>query len=169
MRKLLVIPLSLLFAYDLGAQDLPVELQTPEIVSINRMPMRASAFAFENRSLAEGRKKEKSSYFLSLNGDWKFNWVQDPRQRPQDFYIKDFNDANWKLFKVPANWELNGYGLPIYINQRYEFAGHSKTGARLNPPFDIPADNNPVGSYRKTFTLPKEWDGRQVFIHLGAV
>ncbi|QEC58409.1 DUF4981 domain-containing protein [Flavisolibacter ginsenosidimutans] len=153
----------------LHAQDLPTELQTPEIVSVNRMPMRASAFAFENTRLAEDREKEKSAYFLSLNGTWKFNWVQDPRQRPQDFYKKDFNDASWKDFSVPANWELNGYGLPIYVNQPYEFAGHAKRGAQLNPPFDIPVDNNPVGSYRKKFTLPKDWDGRQVFIHLGAV
>lgn len=151
------------------AQDLPPELQTPEIVSVNRMPMRATAFAFENASLAEGRKKEASSYFLSLNGDWKFHWVQDPRQRPQDFYKKEFNDATWKNFKVPANWELNGYGLPIYVNHPYEFTGKAKTGSRLNPPYDIPVDNNPVGSYRKKFMLPNNWDGRQVFIHLGAV
>ena len=151
------------------AQDLPAELQTPEIVSVNRMPMRATAFAFENALLAEGRQRERSAYFLSLNGDWKFHWVQDPRQRPQDFYKNDFNDAAWKNFKVPANWELNGYGLPIYVNHPYEFTGKAKTGAKLNPPYDIPVDNNPVGSYRKKFVLPAEWNGRQVFIHLGAV
>lgn len=150
-------------------QQLPTELQTPEIVSVNRMPMRAAAFAFENRSAAEKRAKEKSSNFLSLNGDWKFHWVQDPRQRPHDFYKTNFNDAAWKDFKVPANWEVNGYGLPIYVNHPYEFTGKAKTGARLNPPFDIPEDNNPVGSYRKKFILPQSWDGQQVFIHLGAV
>lgn len=169
MKNLRLFFLGLLSVNTAFAQELPSELQTPEVVSVNRMPMRASAFAFENRSLAEGRQKESSGYFLSLNGEWKFNWVQDPRQRPQDFYRKDFNDAGWKPFKVPANWELNGYGLPVYVNQPYEFAGHAKTGARLNPPYDIPVDNNPVGSYRKKFTLPKDWDGRQVFIHLGAV
>jgi len=159
----------ILFFSEVAAQDLPIELQTPEIVAINRMPMRASAFAFESRQLAEKRQKENSAYFLSLNGSWKFNWVKDPRQRPLDFFKTDFNDASWKTFPVPANWELNGYGLPIYVNQPYEFAGHAKRGAQLNPPFDIPVDNNPVGSYRKTFTLPKIWDGRQIFIHLGAV
>ncbi len=158
--------LSIGFAH---AQELPTELQTPEIVSVNRMPMRATAFAFESRELAQQREKEKSKYFLSLNGTWKFNWVQDPRKRPSDFYKTDFNDAGWDNFKVPANWELNGYGLPIYVNHPYEFTGRKKMGKNLNPPFDIPEENNPVGSYRKKFTLPNDWSGRQVFIHLGAV
>ncbi|HEU4633115.1 MAG TPA: glycoside hydrolase family 2 TIM barrel-domain containing protein [Flavisolibacter sp.] len=165
-------PVLLLFALfaltKITAQSLPSELQTPEIVSVNRMPMRATAFAFESKSLAEHGQKEKSNYFLSLNGEWKFHWVQDPRKRPADFYKTDFNDAGWANFKVPANWELNGYGLPIYVNHPYEFTGRKKTGKNLNPPYDIP-DNNPVGSYRKKFTLPGNWNGRQVFIHLGAV
>lgn len=151
------------------AQDLPTELLTPEVVSVNRMPMRASAFAYENQALAAQRKKEASAYFISLNGAWKFNWVQNPKQRPQDFYQPAFDDSQWTTFKVPANWELNGYGLPIYVNQPYEFAGHRLRYGKLNPPYDIPADNNPVGSYRKKFTLPESWKSRQVFIHLGAV
>ncbi|WP_143306035.1 glycoside hydrolase family 2 TIM barrel-domain containing protein [Chitinophaga vietnamensis] len=151
------------------AQQLPSELQTPEVVSVNRMPMRASSFAFENATLARQRDKEKSAYFISLNGQWKFNWVQDPRKRPLDFYKTDFNDASWDNFKVPANWEVNGYGLPIYVNQPYEFTGKAKVGGNLNPPYDIPEDNNPVGSYRKKINIPANWDGRQVFIHLGAV
>ncbi len=149
--------------------SLPTELLTPEIVSVNRMPMRAAAYAFENKQLAQQRNKAASQFFLSLNGNWKFNWVQDPRKRSVDFYKTDFNDQQWADFKVPANWEVNGYGLPIYVNHPYEFTGRAKTGNRLNPPFDIPEDNNPVGSYRKKFTLPESWNGRQVFIHLGAV
>ncbi len=152
-----------------NSQSLPSELQTPEIVSVNRMPMRASAFGFESREEAKKAKKEASPFFLSLNGNWKFNWVQNPTKRPLDFYRKDFDDAAWTLFKVPANWEVNGYGLPIYVNHPYEFTGHAKRGAQLNPPFDIPEDNNPVGSYRKKITIPENWNGRQVFIHLGAV
>lgn len=152
-----------------SAQPVPSELQTPEIVSVNRMPMRAAAFAFENATLAGKNAKENSAFFLSLNGNWKFNWVQNPADRPRDFYRTDFDDNKWKNFPVPANWELNGYGLPIYVNQPYEFAGAKYRAGRLNPPFDIPADNNPVGSYRKKVTIPGNWDGRQVFIHLGAV
>lgn len=168
MKKSLLL-LSVLAAATCSAQQLPVELQTPSIVSENRMPMRASSFAFENAELAGKRAKESSAYFLSLNGLWKFNWVQDPRKRPADFYRTDFDDAGWKDFPVPANWELHGYGLPIYVNQPYEFAGRKLTGAKMNPPYDIPENNNPVGSYRKKVVIPSSWDGRQVFIHLGAV
>ncbi|WP_448635984.1 hypothetical protein [Pedobacter panaciterrae] len=115
--------LSLLLATSaVIGQQLPSELQTPEVVSVNRMPMRASAFAFENKNLASKREKEKSDYFLTLNGQWKFNWVQDPHKRPDDFFKTDFDDSKWDNFKVPANWETNGYGLPIYVNQPYEFA-----------------------------------------------
>jgi beta-galactosidase len=169
MKKLFTIAVAALFMQAAFSQELPTELQTPGIVSVNRMPMRASAFAFENRTLAQSRTKEQSSYFLSLNGSWKFNWVQDPRKRPLDFYKTDFNDATWNNFKAPANWEVNGYGLPIYVNQPYEFAGSTRTGGRMTPPFDIPVDNNPVGSYRKKINIPESWNGRQVFIHLGAV
>jgi beta-galactosidase len=168
-KHTLIYAILLLFALHTQAQQLPVELQTPEIVSVNRMPMRAAAFAYENDELANKRNKEKSAYFLSLNGTWKFNWVKDPNKRPIDFYKTDFNDTAWDNFKVPANWELNGYGLPIYVNQPYEFAGRSLTGNRMNPPFDIPEDNNPVGSYRKKITIPENWKNRQVFISLGAV
>ena len=71
------------------AQSLPAELQDPEVVSLNRMPMRNTAFAFESRQLAQQRSKENSAYFLSLNGSWKFNWVKDPADRPVDFFKPD--------------------------------------------------------------------------------
>lgn len=151
------------------AQQIPAELLTPEIVSLGRMPMRATGFAFESKELAKVGEREKSQYFLSLNGIWKFNWVQDPHKRPLGFFKPEFDDQAWDNFKVPANWEVNGYGVPIYVNQPYEFAGHAKRYGQLNPPFDIPENNNPVGSYRKKFTIPEDWNGRQVFIHLGAV
>ena len=147
MKNLFKLFLFSLAAISLGTttlygQNLPTELQTPEIVSVNRMPMRAESFAFENKDLAVKRQKENSVFFMSLNGTWKFNWVQDPNKRPLDFYKKDYNEAGWKDFKVPANWELNGYGLPIYVNHPYEFAGFNKRGAKLNPPFDIPDDQH---------------------------
>lgn len=164
-----VLVLSFAVSNVLSQSSLPAELQTPEIVSVNRMPMRASAFAYESAELAEKRVKENSRYFLSVNGNWKFNWVQNPDDRPKDFYTLAYDDSKWVNFPVPANWELNGYGLPIYVNQPYEFAGAKFRAGRLNPPFDIPADNNPVGSYRKKVMIPADWDGRQVFIHLGAV
>lgn len=174
MKKLVLsFILSTLFAVLGFANNLPLpnELMTPSVVQVNREPMRAHAFAFENKEIASGFEMEKSANYLSLDGTWRFNFVIDPRTRPQDFYKTDFNDqqSGWTNFQVPANWELNGYGYPIYINQHYDFAGRSKFMGTLNPPFDIPVDNNPVGSYRKEFDLPADWDGKQVFIHFGAV
>lgn len=172
-KSLLLLSIFTAFLSGMNAQNLPLpgELLTPSIVEINRQPMRAHAFSFENAALAQSFEMEKSANFLSLNGTWRFNFVADPRTRPQDFYKTDFNDkaSGWTDFQVPANWEVNGYAFPIYINHPYDFTGRYKTGAQLNPPYDIPEDNNPVGSYRKTFTLPENWYGKQVFIHLGAV
>lgn len=169
MRKhLLIAPFFCLIGGAL-AQTLPTELQTPQVVEVNRQPMRATSFAFESEDLAKSLKKENSKRFLSLNGNWKFNWVKNPNDRPKNFYLPDFDDSKWDNFKVPANWEVNGYGIPIYTNHAYEFAGNAKRGAKLNPPFDIPENYNPVGSYRKTFELPEDWKGQQIFIHLGAV
>lgn len=152
-----------------ASSALPNELLDPEVVALNRMPMRAQGFAFESVEMAKSAEKEKSGNFLSLNGTWKFHWVQNPHDRPRDFYRAEFDDGKWSDFKVPANWETNGYGLPIYVNHPYEFTGKKVMGGKLNPPYDIPDDNNPVGSYRRIFVLPEDWDGKQVFIHLGAV
>lgn len=147
--------------------QLPAELQNPELVSINRMPMRNNAFAYENMELASQRNRELSANFFSLNGSWKFNWVKDPNQRPQNFYELNYDDGKWADFRIPASWEVNGYGLPIYVNQPYDFAGHNLRYGKMNPPYDIPANNNPVGSYRKKIMLPAGFKGKQVFLHVG--
>jgi beta-galactosidase len=156
-----------LFAIHAALAQLPPELLTPELVSINRMPMRANAFAFENMQLAKGFDKEKSANYFSLNGSWKFHWVQDPNQRPQHFFERTYDDSKWKEFSIPASWEVNGYGLPIYVNQPYDFAGHNLRYGKMNPPYDIPEDNNPVGSYRKKIILPAGFKGKQIFLHVG--
>ena len=166
MKNYLLMVAVLLLSVKAFAQ-LPPELQNPEIISINRMPMRSSAFGFENMEKAKQYDREKSVNFFSLNGSWKFNWVQDPNQRPEKFFELGYNDANWDNFRIPASWEVNGYGLPIYVNQPYDFAGHNLRYEKMNPPFDIPDKNNPVGSYRKKINLPADWKGKQVFIHVG--
>lgn len=149
--------------------QLPYEIQAPHLVQINRTPMRAHGFGFESEAMAKENEREESSFYQSLNGIWRFHWVKNPADRPSDFMKAEFDDTKWTDFPVPANWEVNGYGLPIYVNHPYEFTGHAKRGKALNPPYDIPQDNNPVGSYRKKFTIPTNWQERQVFLHLGAV
>ena len=135
--------------------------ENPDTNQINRIQMHAASFAYETRELALKNDYEKSARFLSLNGEWKFNWVESPDKRPVDFYRADYDDSKWANFKVPANWEFNGYGIPIYLDSDFEFSNSP------NPP-EIPHSFNPVGSYRKKFTLPEGWNGNKVYIHVGA-
>ena len=96
-----------------------------------------------------------------LNGDWKFQWVDSPSKAPADFYKEGYNASDWKTIKVPANWELNGYGTPIYVNVDNEF--------RPNEPPFAPTKDNPVGCYLTEFNIPETWAGRLTYINFGAV
>jgi len=143
----------------LGAQEVP-DWENPNVVGINKEPAHATLFPYESRELALQDDPAGSAYFRLLNGTWKFNWVRQPADRPPDFYLEDYDDSGWDEIPVPANWEINGFGVPIYLNSPFEF--------EENPPY-IHHDYNPVGSYRRTFSLPESWDGRELFIHFGAV
>lgn len=153
----------LVSALSLGANppELP-EWQDPEIVEVNRVKPHATFFPYESYEKALDNNRHKSQNFIDLNGKWKFNWVKKPADRPIDFYKEDFDVTSWDEIDVPSNWELKGYGVPIYVNIPYEWTTDP------NPP-DVPEDYNPVGSYKRSFTIPESWDGRKVFIHLGAV
>ncbi|MDR3296845.1 MAG: hypothetical protein LBS94_01240, partial [Prevotellaceae bacterium] len=153
------------------------EWQDVAITNLNRLPMHASFFAYENEALAKAQSKEGSAYFLSLNGAWKFRWVEKPADVPQDFYADIYDVSTWESFVVPANWEFNStgktYGYPIYVNHPFEFGRGwqwlQRHYAQPDLVSNIPTDYNPVGCYRRTFTLPEAWSGREIFIHLGAV
>jgi beta-galactosidase len=152
-------------------QNSTPEWKNPEATSVNRLPMKSNFFAFESQSLAEIRDREQSAYFLSLNGIWKFKWVEKPADTIAGFYSENFDDSSWDNFNVPANWEFNNsgknYGYPIYVNHPYEFGvRHPDPKALME---NIPGDYNPVGSYRRSFTVPENWDGRQIFLYLGGV
>ena len=134
--------------------------ENQKIFAINKEPSRATAFPFESREKAIENNKAKSNYFLSLNGFWKFHWVKCPVDRPKDFYKTDYNISQWDSLKVPGNWEMKGYGVPHYLDVSYPFPA--------NPP-KIPHHYNPVGSYKRIFELPQNWQNREVFIHFGAV
>ena len=140
----------------------PPEIEDPSIVETNKEPARATFFNFESKKLAKKNEPSMSGRYLSLNGMWKFNWVRDPLDRPIDLYKIDFDDSNWDEIEVPSNWELNGYGVPIYLNHPYEFTYEPE------PP-NIPEGYNPVGSYRKDFNIPGDWDDHRIVIHFGAV
>jgi beta-galactosidase len=138
----------------------PNDWENPAVFAINKEPPHATFFPFESRALALGRDPGRSTYFVDLDGRWKFNWVRKPADRPVDFYRTDFDDHGWGEIPVPGNWELNGHGVPIYVNYTYPFP--------KNPPH-IPHDDNPVGSYRTHFTVPATWDGREIFLHFGSI
>ncbi len=104
--------------------------------------------------------KEESPFVQMLNGNWKFNWVPKPADRPVDFYKADYDVSSWKEIPVPANWQLHGYGIPIYTNIVYPF--------KIDPPY-IQHDNNPVGSYRRNFTIAEDWENKEVLIHFDGV
>lgn len=132
--------------------------------NVNRFATRTSFFAYENREAALKGDRDKSSNFLSIEGDWHFQWVENADQRPTDFFRTDYDDAAWKTMRVPGIWELNGYGDPEYVNIGFAWRGHFKN----NPPM-VPTKDNHVGSYRRTIHIPDSWDGRQVIAHFGSV
>ncbi|MBU3820557.1 DUF4981 domain-containing protein [Flavobacteriaceae bacterium XHP0103] len=129
----------------------------------NRMPMHASYFTFENEALAKKGDWKQSSNYLNLNGDWKFKWVEKPEDLPENFEAVNFNDSQWDTFKVPAVWELNGYGDPIYVNYGFEF----QNIMRPNPPI-VPLSYDPTAVYRREITIDENWNGKQIILHVGA-
>ncbi len=147
--------LSILF-FNIDAKAQGNDWENPAVFQINRLPARATFMYYPEKNAAIQDNYELSPYYLSLNGQWKFNWVPKPADRPVNFYKTDYNNSNWKEISVPGNWELNGYGTPIYTNITYPFP--------KNPPF-IPHRDNPVGSYIKEFELPENWNDRKVFLH----
>ncbi|MDE5840604.1 MAG: DUF4981 domain-containing protein, partial [Muribaculaceae bacterium] len=165
MKKILFTGIAVMM---LGA---PLPAQTfkewldPEVNAVNRAPMRSEAFAFkkgEKGSFKEDRKH--SANYLSLNGNWKFNWVNDASSRPVDFWKKDFNDKGWDTIKVPGCWELNGYGDPLYTNMPYAWDRFFR-----NDPPNVPEQENHVGTYRREILVPASWKGKEIFAHFGSV
>lgn len=131
------------------------------VMSINREPARAS---FTPYGTTPGDRQ------MSLDGLWKFNWTKTPDEQPENFYQKDFDDTSWTTFSVPGDWEVNGYGTPIYSSSGYTF--------KIDPPFVMKepkrkytafVERNPTGCYRRTFTIPNDWKGKEVYIHFGSV
>lgn len=153
-----VIHLFLLIAVPGFGQN---DWENQHVLQINREPARASFTPYL------GVKNDRT---LSLDGQWKFNWVPTPEERPETFYRSDFDDSDWVSFPVPANWEVNGFGTPIYVSAGYPF--------KIDPPYVTKEpkesyttfrERNPVGSYRRTFQLPEEWGKKQVFLHFEGV
>ena len=135
-----------------------------QVNEVNRFKIHTTYFAYENMEKALANDMKKSSNFVSLHGDWKFNWVENADQRPTNFYQTDLDESSWKTMKVPGMWELNGFGDPEYVNAGFAWRGHFDQ----KPPA-VPVKDNHVGSYRRTINIPADWDGKQVIAHFGSV
>jgi len=132
------------------------------VLQINREPARAAFTPFH---------AQKGDCSICLNGTWKFRWTPVPDERIVEFYQTDFNDKDWVGFPVPANWEVNGYGTPIYVSAGYPF--------KIDPPrvmgepkvdYTTYKERNPVGQYRRSFQLPAGWEARgQTFLRFEGV
>ncbi len=127
------------------------EWRDPEVNEIARLPMHTTFYSFPQN-------------YIFLNGAWNFNFVENANERPQDFYLPDYDDSHWGQIDIPGMWELNGYGTPIYINNGYPWG--ERFG--LTPPI-VPEEGNHVGSYRREIFIPEDWDGKYVVAHFGSV
>jgi len=149
-----------------GQQD----WENPQVIGINKEPAHATLMPYPDRDQALTRAREASPYYASLNGQWKFHWVSEPGKRPVDFFRPDFEVSSWKEIRVPSNWEMEGYGTPIYTNIVYPFKQDAPR-VTSEPPqkYTAFAERNPVGSYRRTFTVPAGWQGREVYLTFDGV
>jgi len=150
--------------------SVPKEIEDPENIGINKEASHATLMPYASLKEALAGNRHASSFSRSLNGLWKFNWVDWPQKRPVNFYKPGYDVSGWKDIKVPSNWQVEGYGTPYYSNFTYIF---QKDFPRVmsTPPVKYTAykERNPVGSYRRDFTLPAEWNGRRIFITFDGV
>jgi len=150
--------------------SVPKEIEDPENLGINKEASHATLMPYASLKEALAGNRRASSFSRSLNGLWKFNWVDWPQKRPVNFYKPGYDVSGWKDIKVPSNWQVEGYGTPYYSNFTYIF---QKDFPRVmsTPPVKYTAykERNPVGSYRRDFTVPAEWSGRRIFITFDGV
>ncbi|HEY5344787.1 MAG TPA: glycoside hydrolase family 2 TIM barrel-domain containing protein [Verrucomicrobiae bacterium] len=144
--------------------------ENEQILHLNTEPPRATFIPFATVAEALNNDFTNSPFYFSLNGEWKFGWSPKPELRPTNFFETNFDDSTWTNIAVPSNWEMKGFGTPIYLGSGYPF--------KIDPPrvtgepptnWTAFAQRDPVGSYRKTFKLPEQWDGRRICIHFDGV
>ena len=186
MKILSIILATILSGFSFGHQDAPKgdEWQSPQQLGLNKETPHAWFFSFGDLASARKVLPENSSLWMSLDGTWKFNWVANPEERPQDFYKTDYDDSSWDDIPVPSNWNIVGigedgsqkYGTPIYVNVNVPWwkevkPGDWKLGVMRTPPenWTMFKSRNEVGSYRRSFEVPEDWDGKRVYINFDGV
>tara|TARA_R110002012_G_scaffold318604_1_gene537331 strand:- start:18675 stop:22034 length:3360 start_codon:yes stop_codon:yes gene_type:complete len=150
-------------------------IENEAVISENKLAARASFTSFTSEKNAINNKAQ---FHKSLDGIWKFKWVKNPGDRPTTFMNPDEDTSTWENLKVPANWEVEGFGIPIYVNHQYEFADYKAPIAddmefvdRIYPknPGNVPDNYNPVGTYVRDFEIDETWDGKEIFLQIGAM
>ena len=162
MRKTVLLLGALVASMSLSAQTAKMWLN-PEVNHENRKEARAAYFAYENTELAAQADKSKSARYIDMSGEWKFNFVKNHDEAPEGFFAVGYDDSKWVKFPVPGLFEIHGYGDRIYKNVGYAWA----TQFRSNPPY-VEERNNYTGSYRRSFKVPADWKGQQVYMHVGS-
>ena len=152
MRQFLTTICALVVAATAMAQN--PYWENPEMFAENRLPARATLMPYPSSD--DAFERGESSLVHDISGEWHFHWSATPAERPEGFWALDYDDAAWGTMPVPGNWEINGYGYPIYTNVNYPFP--------KNPPY-IPHDDNPTGCYRHEFDIPADWSDRRVILH----
>jgi beta-galactosidase len=148
------------FFFTINALLAQEHYENHEVFAINKLAPHADVFPFANERRAIQGDKNSSQWYQSLNGFWKFKWVKKPSDKPKDFHLTTYDDSQWELFPVPANWEVHGLDYPIYLDEKYPFTTKwPKTSKEYNP----------VGSYRRDINIPKDWMDRTVILHFAAV
>lgn len=145
------------------------EWQSQYTLGLNKIEPHTYVLPYDSESQALKTDYKSSSSYHSLNGKWKFAWTKNPDNRPVDFYKPNFSVKNWAEIQVPGNWERQGYGTAIYVNEEYEFVSPMFDMKKPTPPL-VPHEHNEVGSYRRNFTVPQGWSDKRVVLCLeGAI
>ncbi|MFT7603791.1 MAG: beta-galactosidase [Saprospiraceae bacterium] len=178
--KLLMICLSISLTGLVYSQEKDIShyIENEAVISENKLDAHASFSSFAPNEDALSFNPTNTNFYQSLDGEWKFKWVRSPKDRSTTFMNPAENVDAWDNIKVPSNWEIEGFGIPIYVNHQYEFADYKAPIAddmefvdRIYPknPGTVPNDYNPVGSYRRDFNMASDWDGNEIFLHIGAM
>src|SRR5690606_38176083 len=165
MKKIVCLLITLvitLASFTLPAQqskftDVYSFIENTAVFEINQTEGHTVCIPFESVGEALNLQQSKSENVLSLNGKWKFHFANTPEGTPKDFFQSNFNDQKWSEITVPSNWEMQGFGDPLFRNVAHPF--------QSNPP-SVPREYNPTGSYRKSFTLPANWKSKRIFLRM---
>lgn len=161
-------------AADFSIEQIKHYISNEQLINENKEGARASFTSYSSVTKALNDDISTASFHQLLDGQWKFHWAKSPEQRPLNFFNPDFDVSQWDNITVPGNWEVEGYGLPLYANHAYPFADKKAPlstemehiGAVPKHPGKVPMDFNPVGSYRQNFNLPNNWLEKETFLKI---